>query len=173
VKTGKLQHSKAANRVGVVRGRQRRAWTWSGGCDGNDMRGGVCSAAYLPKQRGKMGRRWGQLDGFSAEAGVTWRGGVGSDSSTTRTRRRRAALPLGPETGVCVGCAWRTWAGGFGLAREHCAVSDLIQYFQTELNLIQLKDGPPKLEKFQIKYVLEGILIGNNFPYRIFFQNSS
>jgi hypothetical protein len=59
VKTGELQHSKAANRVGVMRGRQRRAWTWSGGCDGNDMRGGVCSAAYLPKQRGKMGRRWG------------------------------------------------------------------------------------------------------------------
>jgi hypothetical protein len=118
----------------------------------NGKKVGADSVASLSKQARRGGEGWG------------------SDSSTTRTRRRRVALPLGPETGVCVGCAWRTWAGGFGPAREHCAVSDLIQYFQTELNLIQLKDGPPKLEKFQIKYVLEGILIGNNFPYRIFFS---
>jgi hypothetical protein len=35
-KTSELQRSKAANRVGVMRGRQQRNWTWSGGCDGND-----------------------------------------------------------------------------------------------------------------------------------------
>jgi hypothetical protein len=68
--------------------------------------------------------RRGPLGGFSAEAErkkgkkvgagsvasllkQARRGGEGwgSDSSTTRTRRRRVALPLGPETGVCVGCA--------------------------------------------------------------------
>jgi hypothetical protein len=58
-KTGELQRSKAANGVGVMRGRQRRNWTWSGGCDGNDKRGGVRSAASLPKWKGKRGRRCG------------------------------------------------------------------------------------------------------------------
>jgi hypothetical protein len=67
-----------------------------------------------------------------------------------------------------MGHAWRTWAGGFGLAREHSVISDLIQDFQTDLNLIQSKDGPPKLKKIQIKYLFEGNRIRNKFPYRIF-----
>jgi hypothetical protein len=84
-KTGKLQCSKAANGVGVIRGRQRHAWTWPGGCDGNDRRGGVRSAASLPMQRGKGeegGDRLGawlrrRKKGGPSWVGATWRGGVG------------------------------------------------------------------------------------------------
>jgi hypothetical protein len=31
--------------------------------------------------------------------------------------------------------------------------------------LIQLKDGLPEIEKFQIKYIFVSNLIRNNFPY--------
>jgi hypothetical protein len=78
------------------------------------------------------------------------------------------ALLLGPEIGVVRGSCLEDVGRWLWAGREHCVVSDLIQYFQTELNLIKLKDGPPKLKKNQIKYIFEGNRVRNKFSYRNF-----
>jgi hypothetical protein len=58
-----------------MRGRQQRAWTWSVGCDGDDKRGGVRSAASLLKRRETGEEGGGPVWGG---AGARWRSRGGS-----------------------------------------------------------------------------------------------
>jgi hypothetical protein len=82
--------------------------------------------------------------------------------------------------GVQWGRGWRVrsevtgaWAGP-GRRKENelspvnSMVFDLFKKFQTNLNVVRSKDGPSKLQKFQIEYVFEGNQIRNKFPYRKF-----
>jgi hypothetical protein len=82
----------------VMRGRQQRAWTWSGGCDGDGRRGGVHSAAPLLKRR---------------EAGEEGGGsGMGRGGCQVEEQGVRAAsigrVPVG----------WRASRGGGGRVRS-------------------------------------------------------
>jgi hypothetical protein len=90
------------------------------------------------------------------EAGGAWSvrcaGNVGRGGQ--RKERPRARGPL--------------WARWHGPARTNCAPFYLFKLFLKTLELNQLKDGHPVLQKFQIKYVFEAFKIRNNFPYGIF-----
>jgi hypothetical protein len=99
-----------------MRGRQQRAWTWPGGCEGDGTRGGVCSAVSLLKQRetgeeggGDMGRGGCQVEeqGGSRRPATIGHGEGGRQSGDTREGEGGEFGQVGPPGRERGG----TWAG--------------------------------------------------------------
>jgi hypothetical protein len=55
-------------------------------------------------------------------------------------------------------------------AKKNNEFFDLFKIISNKSDLIELKDGLPVIQKFQIKYGFDEFEIGNNFPYRDFLR---
>jgi hypothetical protein len=81
-------------------------------------------------------------------AGARWR----SRGRGLSCQQQSRAAEVGTMAAVSLGC----WAVCYGPGLVNSAVSDLFKKNLTNLNLIQSKDGLPKLKKFQMKYEIKG-----------------
>jgi hypothetical protein len=140
----------------VMRGRQQRAWTWSGGCDGDGRRGGVHSAAPLLKRReageegggSGMGRGGCQVEEQGVRAASIGRVPVG----------RRASRGGGGESSVEWGSPGREREGARGPAQEKekragpKVIVKILIYsnnFRTSLNCFDQKVELPSFKNFK------------------------